>query len=298
MTSLQQQETLNYFRRAAAQWRQKAEGSIPMKVNVIKQRNDYVLKVAGNKTHLEHSLDVGCGTGQLVCELAKTGIKAVGVDFADEMIDICKQKIEAEGLTGAEFVHASIFDYTPDGIKFDLISANGFIECISEGQLLKFINHVKSLLAPAGSLVLGSRNRLFNAFSLNEYTQIELSKGVFQKLIAEALIFTGAGSLQEAIEELLWANDSLPPIDCHPSTNIEITTRCQYTPGQLVRLLRIAGFETVGLLPVHYHEAPPRFAREHPETHVEISNMIQRYAHDCHYLMPYASSFMLHAVRI
>jgi 2-polyprenyl-3-methyl-5-hydroxy-6-metoxy-1,4-benzoquinol methylase len=295
MINPQQQETWRYFSDSAAEWRKKAEGSLPIRVNVIKQRNDFVLALALRLPALKRSLDVGCGTGELVCALAKAGVKAVGVDFAAEMLALSQAKAENEGLAEAEFVHASIFDYKPGEVKFDLISANGFIEYISEPQLRSFIGHAKSLLAPGGSLVLGSRNRLFNAFSLNEYTSIELSRGVYDKLIAEAMMFAQTAGVRDAIAQLLAAAEPLPSIDSHPRTGIGVSTRNQYTPGELVRLLAEAGLTTKEIYPIHYHVAGPRFAREHPESHVEVANHMQGYASECHYLIPFASTFMLHA---
>jgi 2-polyprenyl-3-methyl-5-hydroxy-6-metoxy-1,4-benzoquinol methylase len=292
----QQQETLEYFRAAAAEWRKKATGASSTKVNVVKQRNDYVLHVAAGLPDLECSLDVGCGTGELVCELAKAGVQAVGVDFAAEMIDLCEQKARAEGIADAEFVTASIFDYRP-GVTFDLISANGFIEYISEEQLVDFVDHVKTLLSARGSLVVGSRNRLFNALSLNEFTQLELACGTYGKLIAEAMILASANTAKEAVAALLASDDALPAIERHPRTGgISVETRNQYTPGQLVRLLRASGFDCVGLVPVHYHAALPRFSREQPEAHVALAELMQTYSLDCHYLIPSASTFMVHAV--
>jgi 2-polyprenyl-3-methyl-5-hydroxy-6-metoxy-1,4-benzoquinol methylase len=293
----QQQETLEYFRAAAAEWRQKASGAFPTKINVIKQRNDYVLNVAAALPSLERALDVGCGTGELVCDLARSGVQATGVDFAPEMIDLCEQKAQAEGITEAEFVTASIFDYRPTGITFDLISANGFIEYISEAQLVDFIDHVKTLLSPRGSLVVGSRNRLFNALSLNEFTQLELAGATYEKLIAEGMILANAKTAQEAVTALLASDDALPSIKRHPRTGgIEVETRHQYTPGQLARLLHESGLNCVGLVPVHYHAAIPRFAHEHPEAHVALAELMQTYGGDCHYLIPSASTFMVHAV--
>ncbi len=295
MINPQQQETWRYFSNSAAEWRKKAEGSLPIRVNVINQRNDFVLAVALRLPALKRSLDVGCGTGELVCALAKAGVKAVGVDFAAEMCALSQAKAENEGLAEAKFVHASIFDYKPGEEKFDLISANGFIEYISEPQLRDFIAHAKSLLTPGGALVLGSRNRLFNCFSLNEYTSIELSRGVYEKLIAEAMIFTQTAGVEDVIAQLLAAADLLPSIDSHPRTGIGVSTRNQYTPGELVRLLAEAELTIKQIYPIHYHVAISRFAREHPESHVEIANHMQKYAPECHYLIPFASSFMLHA---
>lgn len=296
-TSVQQQQTLDYFSSYAAEWRQKAEGSMSQEVNVIKQRNDYVLKVARGLSPLERALDVGCGTGELACDLARLGADTIGVDFAPEMIELCCQKAEKESVKNAEFIETSIFDYKPESKQFDLISANGFIEYISEEQLVRFISQARNLLQPGGSLVVGSRNRLFNLFSLNDYTQMEIDKGTWSKLIAEAILFNRTETMQDLLNELMCADDSLPSFERHPLTGVKVTTRYQYTPCQLVRLLAENGLTSVELAPVHYHGAPPKFARTNAEVHVQIANLINDFAEGNHCLIPFASTFMLHAVK-
>ena len=48
MTTKQQQETLEYFRKHAEDWRSKAVGSRNDKANIIEQRNEYILQVRMN----------------------------------------------------------------------------------------------------------------------------------------------------------------------------------------------------------------------------------------------------------
>lgn len=82
-------------------------------------------------------LDVGCGSGQLVINVASRGIEAEGSDFFDEMA--------------------------------------------------QFFNRCYDMLRPGGYLVVGSRNRLFNIFSLNEFTTLEVSLGIMNVLLSKAV---------------------------------------------------------------------------------------------------------------
>jgi 2-polyprenyl-3-methyl-5-hydroxy-6-metoxy-1,4-benzoquinol methylase len=293
----QQRETLEYFREFAADWRRKAEGAVPDKVNNIKQRNDYVLAVADRMDGLRRALDVGCGTGELALDLARRGVHAVGVDFAAEMVRHCEDSARASAAANVEFVEASIFDYSPDGPPFDLVSANGFIEYISEQQLLDFMVHARTLLRPGGSLVVGSRNRLFNVFALNEYTQLEIDNGALPGLLAEAMLLANSPTMEDAIAALAARDAALTSVAQHPSTGIRVTTRHQYAPSHLIRLLAERGFRTAGLEAVHYHGAIPRFGKAQPKVHVAIAELMQQHVADAPYLIPYASTFMLHAVR-
>src|SRR5262249_18394053 len=147
-------------------WKRNAEGGSADHVNVIKQRNDYVVSVAKLK-EAKNVLDAGCGTGELVCELGQLGMNAVGIDFSKEMIEFCKKSAAGLNVKSVQFHQASIFDYDYGPAKYDVISGNGLIEYISYDQLRDFLVVASKALKKGGSLVLGSRNRLFNVFSLN-----------------------------------------------------------------------------------------------------------------------------------
>jgi hypothetical protein len=79
----------------------------------------------------------------------------------------------------------------------------------------------------------------------------------------------------------------------HPKTGIEVTTRFQYTPLQLMKMLSQRGFEVIDVFPIHIHGVPPVFAKKHPEVHALISNLLQAHADQNREFIPFASSFML-----
>ncbi len=61
-------------------------------------------------TYGQHSiLDVGCGTGSYVLEIASWGIEADGVDLSQDMIDIAKQKTREKAST-ARFYEGDMQD--------------------------------------------------------------------------------------------------------------------------------------------------------------------------------------------
>lgn len=297
MSSEQQDQALEFFRRFAADWRLRAAGGEPRKFNIIRHRNDYVVEVARRRGDIRRFLDVGCGSGELVCDMAAMGIGAEGVDFSPEMIDLGRVLARERGLSGATFSCASVFDHAPAERPLDLVSANGFIEYISRDQLLEFLAMVHAWLAPGGSLVLGSRNRLFNLFSLNEYTRLEVLSGALEPMLDEALAIAAAKTWAEAVVALRTRGSALPAVERHPLTGVEVATRHQYTPAELAALLEGAGYDTVELRPIHYHAAPPVFARAHPETHLATALLMQEHASSEPALLPFSSTFMVHAVK-
>ncbi|AZR74365.1 hypothetical protein BBF96_13790 [Anoxybacter fermentans] len=261
-------------------------------VNVIKQRNDYVIKVINERKNTERVLDVGCGTGDLVCEIAKKGINAIGVDFSKEMIDIAKNEAKKLQLEKAKFVCCSIFDFHFELDEYDVISANGFIEYISYEELDKLLDISLKALKPGGSLVLGSRNRLFNIFSLNKFTQEEIDEGNIIALLMEAIQIVNSNDINSLIG---LKTAPLQKADKeHPQTGIKVSTRYQFTPVQLINMLKDKGFEPIEIFPIHIHGVVPKFKDKYPTIYGNISNLLQNYGEGNMCLIPYSSSFMIH----
>ena len=111
MANDQQTETLHYFNIHAKDWQNKAKTTTDVKVNNIQQRNGYVIDIIKDRKKTISFLDVGCGTGDLTCEVAKQGINSIGVDFAKDMIGLALSKAKEERLEKAHFECCTIFDF-------------------------------------------------------------------------------------------------------------------------------------------------------------------------------------------
>ncbi|RJR32880.1 MAG: class I SAM-dependent methyltransferase [Deltaproteobacteria bacterium] len=292
MIKKQQDEALKYFEEHAEKWRKLAKSSAYDKVNVIKQRNDFVLKVVADRKITDTALDVGCGTGDLVCEMASRGIKALGVDFAREMIDLAEENARNSNLLNAKFFCCSIFDFPFEPEKYDLISANGFIEYISYAELDRLFKSSYESLKKEGSLVLGSRNRLFNIFSLNKFTQDEIVSNEIIALLLEAIQIMKSEHIADLIG---FETAPLQKEDKeHEITGIKVSTRYQFTPAQLASMLHAKGFEPIEIYPIHIHGSFPKFKEKNPAVHVLIANFLQEFAKNNACLIPQSSSFMIH----
>lgn len=292
----QQQQTREYFRSSASDWQRKS-GNGSREYNVIEGRNQAVLAVLRAMPEAQRFLDVGCGTGQLVLATARLGFEATGVDFADEMIAQCMKNRASSGVN-AGFVCASFFDLPVTDGYYDVISAQGFIEYISPEQLEDFFAVSQRMLRDGGALVVGSRNRLYNVFSLNEFTEIEMRLGLLDALLSESIALQ-AGVSQEAAFEAIRRHERIHPHPhSHPSTGISVDARYQYSPAELVGRLRKHGFIPKTLFPIHYHGLPPALKTGHPGVHSELANLIQELASTDPRLVPYCSSFSLHVQKL
>jgi 2-polyprenyl-3-methyl-5-hydroxy-6-metoxy-1,4-benzoquinol methylase len=293
MAKDQQTEALNYFQDHAREWSQKAKTLSQVKFNVIQARNSYALEVIKERSSTRSVLDVGCGTGDLVMEIARGGIPGIGLDFAQDMIDLAVKNAAEQAISGVEFICESVFEVELLAEFYDVIVANGFIEYISQDELVRFLKIAAAALSLGGSFVLGSRNRLFNLYSLNEYTRMELEGEDSAALLEEAVALATARSL-DALTELTPARFQDPETE-HTRTNIGVSTRYQYTPLQLKGMLAEVGLQVAEICPIHIHGVPPAFKNDHPEVHTSIANLLQSYGRGRLDLVPQASTFMIHA---
>lgn len=290
MSASQQNQALAYFSEHADDWQRKAAGLLDI-YPVIEARHRAVHHAVA-QIGASRILDIGCGTGQLAIELTRDGRQAVGVDFAPQMIDRCKENA-ASAKSGASFHCASVFDL-PEMGKFDLISAQGFIEYITLDQLTQFLSICHGLLEPGGCIAIGSRNRLFNVCSLNDYTTMERDLGQLDALVSESVALQEAASAEAFLGKLEGGTRWTYP-ESHPHTGIDVTTRHQFTPADLAGRIRDAGFAPLLLYPVNFHAMPASMKPANEQLHANIALGVESVDYPNHRIIPRCSSYVLSA---
>jgi 2-polyprenyl-3-methyl-5-hydroxy-6-metoxy-1,4-benzoquinol methylase len=251
--SEQQKQTLNFFNTSVDEWQRRA---VREEYSVIVDRHNAVNFAAKEHGTVKSLLDVGCGTGQLCIETSQMGINSVGLDFAPQMIERAKLNASETG-SSAKFQIGSIFDVEMSSGSYDLVSAQGFIEYISSEQFDEFLEICCEVLTPGGFVAIGSRNRLFNLFTLNDFTAMEIELGFVDELRAEVEALVAAASQVEAIDRLNKFTAEYGHPVSHPLTHVGVQTRYQYSPAEILNRLDRVGLKAKYFLPVNFHFLPP-----------------------------------------
>ena len=290
----QQTQVKKVFEDHANTWFKKATKNEKNAVNMIKQRNYFVEKIAKKALKKgDKILDVGCGTGDLVLSLQRSKFDAYGIDFAKSMIKKAASRASKLGLDKEKFSAVSFFDYKTD-LRFKMISANGFIEYISENELKKFLHDSYNILEKKGFLIFSSRNRLFNVFSNNEYTNSEIKMSNISELIKECIIFNESKNFQNVLEKKFKSKiHSNLKVHGRKGSDISVDTRYQYTPFQIIELMKKNGFTPIQIHPIHIHVFPINTRHNPPNVHDYVSNLIQNQKNIPIQFITQSSSFMI-----
>ncbi len=99
-------------------------------------------------------LDLGCGTGRVLLPLARQGIHITGLDASQFMVEECRARVAAEGLS-AEILHDDMrtFDL---GRQFDLILLPGAtFQLLEEREdVISALQQVRAHLLPDGLMLM------------------------------------------------------------------------------------------------------------------------------------------------
>jgi ubiquinone/menaquinone biosynthesis C-methylase UbiE len=123
------------------------------------RRKTYALQMVNELADLKKgsALDVGCGSGVYVTELAKMGFDVHGVDISDVMLESSRKLVEEAGQSSRVFLQRGSVEHLPcENEKFDLVLCIGVL-----GYLLtdyKAIEELRRVLKPGAHLVVNIEN--------------------------------------------------------------------------------------------------------------------------------------------
>ncbi|MFL5327810.1 MAG: class I SAM-dependent methyltransferase [Gemmataceae bacterium] len=98
-------------------------------------------------------IDVGCGTGELSLEIARRGLKVVGVDSSPKAIGRAQAKAGSQGLAVTFKVHDAL-QLGELHQTFDTATDCGLFHVFSDEERPKYVAGLHQILKPNGRLIL------------------------------------------------------------------------------------------------------------------------------------------------
>ena len=110
-------------------------------------------------------LDVGCGTGKLLIETGRRGLRGIGVDANKEMLAIAEKRSKKHNLgKWVEFQHGDATRLEFEDNTFDLVSSTLMISELQPAEIAKFMSEVSRVSKSKAKVVIGGegipKNRL------------------------------------------------------------------------------------------------------------------------------------------
>jgi ubiquinone/menaquinone biosynthesis C-methylase UbiE len=222
--SLKKKEVAEHFSTISGDYREKnyllagKRGKYPD----IYRRHQYILEMIEGLQGT--ALEVGCGSGEMLCELLNRNFEVVGIDIAFGMLKASKALTEDQFSKKISLLLGDIENLSFHDQTFDIIIAAGVIEYLDSDK--KIFPEFFRILKPGGFLILSVRNKV-NLSHLITTTR-DLLSGVPE-----------IGKLISNVSQLIRRTFSLPPSSGFPGR--------RHIPAQIKREL-----SDTGLIPVDF----------------------------------------------
>ena len=198
-----------------------------------------------------HVLDLGCGTGTNLRELAALGHSGVGVDQSAAFIEFAK----GAGGSGLQYVHSSFLSFETDE-TFDVVHCLfATLNLVPPAELPALFAKVRSWLKPGGKFVLEAAHLLnfvdsFQPSSVNHHQSDDL---LITRLVKASV---NAHTANWRNEETLLVSDA-GEVSLHPN----FFDQWVLTAPELHHLLNTAGFTVESEFGSFRGTPPPPFGR-------------------------------------
>ena len=189
-------------------------------------------------------LELGCGTGRVVLNLARRGHAVTGVDNAPEMLARLEDKLRvATGKhlpTAPTLLRAAMHNFASDqSFALALMPFNTFMHLLTPEEQVAALTNIRQHLRPGAVLALDMPNP-GEAYAATE-----------QGLTLERTFADGANTIQQfssvsvdragQLAQITWLYDSIAPGGAVTRTIVPLTLRYTF-PGEMRLLLEKCGF--------------------------------------------------------
>jgi SAM-dependent methyltransferase len=196
------------------------------------------------------ALDVACGTGRLLIPYLRAGLDVDGCDVSPDMIALCREKAEREGLLPTLFVQP-MHELDPPRTYRTIFVCGGFGLGSSREQDLQALGRFYENLEPGGTLVLDNESPYSGSYPWASWRGAERA-GLPQprEPLDQAERRRGSDGADYALESRLL---DLEPLEQFATYEINF-----YFKNELLLMLERAGFTDIVVHGDHREEAPTR----------------------------------------
>ncbi len=124
--------------------------------------HDFYLSMA-DELSAETVIDIGCGTGVFVADVAQRGMSAIGIDPAEAILDLARRRVADAGLEQkVQLVHGDL-SVVDDDVA-DLVIMMGHVAqyFLTDSEWQMVLTEAHRVLRPGGHLAFETRNPAVN----------------------------------------------------------------------------------------------------------------------------------------
>jgi len=193
-------------------------------------------------------LDVGCGTGRVMLHLAQGGLRVVGVDRSEPMLERGRRKLAVmpDLKPLVSFVHGDIRTAElPRGFKLIFVPYNTFMQFTDQADQLAALRCLRGLLDDDGLLVLDLPNAS-EVISTQDDGAIVLERSFIEPESGHLVMQQSVSALDRAEQQLhiTWIYDEIGDNGAVQRTLAPLVLRYIF-PGEMDLLLAATGLHRV-----------------------------------------------------
>ena len=145
--------------RAAQKWNDlySRHTNVLEEVNFRDRRDLAVSEIARHITPGGRVLDLGCGTGPVLCELLRQDIDCIGIDYSPDMLEFARRRLRSQALDASRVLQGDCRRTPFSDKSFDAVICLGVISYVENYEVV--LEEIRRILKPGGLLLVSFRNR-------------------------------------------------------------------------------------------------------------------------------------------
>jgi SAM-dependent methyltransferase len=102
----------------------------------------------------EPVVELGVGTGRIAVPIAQAGIRVIGVDASEQMLEVCRESADQAGVGDLlDLRHGDLRDPPVDErVSLAICPFRAFLHLVDDGERLQGLEAARDLLVPGGRL--------------------------------------------------------------------------------------------------------------------------------------------------